>query len=135
MIAALISTVVPAAKAWIETNPITVIQLLAAVAVILRFVSHGKISLGWDNKDSGGSGTAGFALMLLCCTLVGLFGFTLTACSSLSGVDGSVYYIDSTSGAKGGLTFTDGKTKASFRLPIYNEHGKEVGRAVINGTK
>lgn len=134
MLAALIATMVPQAREWIETNPVSVVQVLAAVAIVLRFITHGKISLGWDVSNNG-SGTSSLFLTLLCCTMLGLIGLSQTSCSSLSGVDGSVYYIDSNSGAKGGMTITDGKAKARFRLPIYNQDGQEVGRAEINATK
>jgi hypothetical protein len=56
---ALVAMLVPVAREWIEKNPVTVVQALAAVGLILRFVTSGKISIFGDDDDSLSGQTSG----------------------------------------------------------------------------
>lgn len=47
----------PAAQEWIQKNPVTVLQALAAVGVLLRFVTSGKVTI-FSDDDASGSGSS-----------------------------------------------------------------------------
>lgn len=123
---ALVSTLIPAVGEWVKANPVEFAQAMAAANVLLRFITSGKISLGWDPDGS----TKVLPLLLLGCTWVGVCGFSLTSCSLIpEGTTGSIYYLDRSSGAKGGLTFKDGAGSGTLFVPVYDADGKETGRA------
>lgn len=128
---AVVSTLIPAVGEWVEANPVEILAVLAAVNVLLRFVTSGKISLGWDSD--GASGKASGLLLALGCTGLAVSGFSLTSCSHLpEGMTGSIYYLDSNTGAKGGLNFRDGKGTVTVLVPIVDpETGESKGRAEL----
>jgi hypothetical protein len=56
----LIAVAVPAVREWVEKNPVSVLQALSAVGLILRFVTSGQISIFGDDDDSiSGKGSTG----------------------------------------------------------------------------
>lgn len=127
---ALIAMMFPAAQSWLASNPVEAVAALAAVNVLLRFVTSGKISLGWDTKGSVGGGGASALAALLGCAGLGVCGFSLTSCSLLpAGTTASIYYLDSNTGAKAGLRLKDGAGSGTLFVPVYDGDGKEAGRA------
>lgn len=122
---ALVATFIPAVGEWLKANPVEVVSALAALNVLLRFVTSGKISLAGND---GGSVSA----LLLCCTLVGVLGFSSISCSAIpGGATGSIYYLDSKSGAKGGLTFGGGTASGTLSIPLHDGEGNVIGRTQV----
>jgi len=77
----------PPVKNWLEQNPVEYLTALAAVNVLLRFLTSGAVSIlpgattGPEDSDSDNTGTSGRLLgWLLPAGLAGLFGFALPAC-------------------------------------------------------
>lgn len=113
----IISTLVPAVSDWLGSNGVTIIQVLGAVNIVVRFVTHGKISVFSDGESgNGGSGTH---LLLAMCIVGGTLGCGfLASCSALETVDAKIYYKDADSGAKGGIDLVPGKKPSWWlRLP------------------
>jgi hypothetical protein len=54
---ALLSMAVPAVREWVAKNPVEPVAAFAALSVLIRFVTSGKISIfGDDGDDSSGAG-------------------------------------------------------------------------------
>lgn len=104
--------------------------VLAAIAQAVLY----KISPGMEEtKDSGGG--SNLPLAILGFATAGLMGFSLPSCMPKDyPVTGSIYYRDSESGAKAGLTFAPGKPPtATLRVPIYDpETGELTGMADLS---
>jgi hypothetical protein len=82
---ALASLAVPAVNAWLEKNPEQFVAVLAAINVLVRFATSGRISLsgaGIGGNGNGG-GPGGLPLWVIGTAAV-LMG--LPSCSALSGV-------------------------------------------------
>lgn len=64
-IVAILSALIPPVGEWVASNPVKAISVLGAVGVLVRFATHGKVTLFHDEgKKSGGSGvTPAFALL------------------------------------------------------------------------
>ena len=138
-IVALLSMAVPQVRAWLEANPEQCVAVLAAVNVLLRFATSGKISLSGagetDNNMGGGPG--GLPLWIGILGTVAAIGGSLPSCST-SGfpITGSVSYLDRDSGAKAGLVFTPGKPVAGrVAIPVFAEDGKQVGYVDLKSGK
>jgi hypothetical protein len=72
-LAALLSMAIPAVRDWLATNPVEIVSFLAAVGVVLRFVTHGKVSIFGKGQSSAAN------LCLL--GLAGVAAFGLSACA------------------------------------------------------
>ena len=130
-VVAALSLALPVVREWLDANPVPFVAAFAAAGVILRFVTHGKISLGVseDGKASGGSGLLPLAFFFLCAGC--LF---LPSCSGEYPLTGSISYRDPETGAKGGLVFEPGKApRASVRIPVYDEFGNIIGVGELSG--
>jgi hypothetical protein len=87
-IAALAMLLFPPVKLWFESNPVEYLSALAAVNVLLRFLTSGAVTIlpgattGPENRDcDDNTGISGRLLgWLLPAGLAGLFGFALPAC-------------------------------------------------------
>lgn len=136
------SSFLPVVQEWLATNPVPVISALAALGVLVRFVTHGKVRIFSDS----GSGTPGAGVPLFVVvsgiTAAGLC-VALPSCSALEGVDvdGKIYY-RADNGAKGGIDFVQGKKPAlwwRFGVPIVSKEGGLVPAkdepVVIEATK
>ncbi len=109
-----ISALLPVAGDWLKSNPVEFVTVLAAVNVIVRFVSHGKVEIF---SDKSGSGMLPIVVMIV--TAVGL-GSALPSCTALEAVDvdGKVYYLHE-SGAKGGIDLVPGgKPRVWWRVGL-----------------
>lgn len=108
------------------------VVVLGAVAVVIV-----RVLLAWagkrfpglaakiGNQASGGM-SGGVPLWII--ATAGLMGFCLPSCAPNDyPITGSLYYRDSNSGAKGGLTFSPGRAPvASVRVPIYDPQTGEL---------
>ena len=84
-IMALVVLVFPPVKAWFDSNPVEYLAVLAAVNVLLRWVTSGAVSILPDkHDDDDGTVEGGRRLMgwLLLAGLAGSVGISLPACSS-----------------------------------------------------
>ena len=85
-IAALLMLLFPPVKAWFDANPVEYLSVLAAVNVLLRWVTSGAVSILPDkhDDDDGTVEQGGRRLMgwLLLAGLAGSVGISLPACSS-----------------------------------------------------
>ncbi len=114
-IAAVVSALLPVAGDWLKSNPVEFVTVLAAVNVIVRFVTHGKVQIFTDK-----SGSAMLPIVVMIVTAVGL-GSALPSCTALErvDVDGRVYYLHE-SGAKGGIDLVPGgKPRVFVRVPVH----------------
>jgi hypothetical protein len=86
-IAAVVSLAVPAVREWLDANPEQFVAALAAVNVLVRFATSGKISiLGAGEPEEPGSRPGGpLPLWVLIGTAAALLG-ALPSCSGLSGL-------------------------------------------------
>lgn len=132
-IVAALSMAFPLVREWLATNPVPFVAAFAAVGVVLRFVTHGKISLGNDDGSMGASGGSNILPLALCLCASAIF--LLPSCSSEYPLTGKISYRDPGSGAKGGLVFSPGEQPLGFlRVPLYDaETGELIGSTEISG--
>jgi hypothetical protein len=88
-IVAVLSLLVPVVRDWLASNPVEFVAVLAAVNVIVRFITRGKISVfaagnAAEEKTAGGSG--GLPLLIVWGTAAGLCFTALPSCSALAGL-------------------------------------------------
>lgn len=121
----------PQVQAWLKENPVEIVGVFAALNVLVRFATSGKINLFGAGESSGAT-----PLILLVTTLG-----VLTALPSCTGsgeypLTGSLYLRDPSSGAKAGLTFAPGMTpQASIKVPVYDQTtGDLIGMADLSTT-
>ena len=76
-----LSLLLPQMQAWLAKNPEQVIEVLAALNILMRFATSGKITLFADDAASA-SKTPGWALWLGQAGLAGFFGFSLPGCAT-----------------------------------------------------
>ena len=114
---AVVSLLIPAVQEWVVSNPVDAGAVFAAVNVVVRFVTHGKIS-PFPAGDGGGG--KNFLLVIGMGVLASGLVLSQTSCSSsLMDVEGTIFYRDEGTGAKGGFDFVPGqKPKAWWRLPM-----------------
>lgn len=55
---ALVSMAVPAVREWVAANPVEPVAAFAALGVLIRFVTSGKISIFGEDDDSGAGKTS-----------------------------------------------------------------------------
>ena len=123
---AVLSLLIPGVNEWVSTNPVAATSVFAAINTIVRFATHGKIS---PFPVSGSTNL----LMVVGMTSVA-FGlvFSQTSCTaasatSLGGVNARFHFVDPDSGAKGGLSFTDGQLIPFVKVPITDDEGNVIG--------
>lgn len=104
-IVAMGSMLFPAVRQWVESNPVDFAAAWAALNILVRFVTHGKISLVGEPAERG-AGTKVPAVLLLIAA-GGLLAVALPSCALPDGTpvrfslivpDGAVSY-----SSKGGL--------------------------------
>jgi len=129
-IVTVLSLAVPQVREWLDANPEQFVAVFAALNVIVRFVTSGKINIfGAGEGSSAGSNL--ILVWVLLGTLVVLGG--LPACSAEYPVEGMISYRDAQSGAKAGLVFSPGHPpRASVRVPLYDTAtGEIIGMAAL----
>lgn len=110
---AVLAAFVPTVQEWLAENPVEVVSALAALNILVRFVTSGKVSLFATKAAS----------LLLVMGLGGLAAISLTSCQGW-GVSGSVHYRDEETGAKGGLALQPGRWPRPWvRVPIESGAG------------
>lgn len=123
---AVVSLAVPAVRGWLDENPVEFVAVFAALNVLVRFVTSGKINIFGD------SGSKVLPLLALVGTLAVLGG--LPACSNYP-LTGSVAVIDGKTGSKAGLDFTPGQApRASLAGEFTDANGNKV-RVDLSGSK
>ena len=55
-IAAVVSAMLPVAGDWLRSNPVEFVAALAALNVLVRFVTHGKVTVFSDDSSGHGGG-------------------------------------------------------------------------------
>lgn len=132
-IAAVLSLLLPSVREWLAGNPVEFVSALAAVNVLVRFVTRDGISIfGPGGPEHGSGGPGGMPLLIVGAT-AGLLCAALPSCAEYP-VSGSVTLRDEESGAKGALAWTAGsKPRTSLRVPFYNDGGNLVGHAELHG--
>jgi hypothetical protein len=77
-VASVLSLLVPAVNEWLKANPVEFVAALAALNILVRFVTSGKVSLTGD--DSSSSGTS--VLLFVAAGIAGTAAVgTLPSCS------------------------------------------------------
>lgn len=110
---ALLSASLPAVQEWLRENPVEIVSALAALNILVRFVTSGKVSLFGTKAAS----------LVMGMSLGGLAATSLIACSDF-GIRGDVFYRDEESGAKGGLRWGEGQRPAPWvRVPVKTSSG------------
>lgn len=64
---ALVSLALPAVRSWLEENPVEFVAVLAALNVVVRFVTSGRISIFADGGGGGASVLLAAGLWCLAC--------------------------------------------------------------------
>jgi hypothetical protein len=112
----LLSLLIPAVDVWVHKNPEQFVAVWAALNVIVRFVTSGKVSL--ISEDATGMAR----LMMLGGTAAALMT-SLPSCASLASlpITGTLSFRDAGSGAKASLTVGNeaSRYKAPKARPIY----------------
>ena len=86
-IVAVLSLLVPVVRDWLASNPVEFVAVLAAVNVIVRFVTRGKISVFAETGEKTvGGGSGGLPLLIVWGTAAGLCFTALPSCSALAGL-------------------------------------------------
>lgn len=80
--AALLSLLFPPVKAWFDANPVEFVAALAALNVLLRFATSGKVSLtGGEDATGGSNGSGTIGCVLVFATVGAAAVGTLPSCS------------------------------------------------------
>jgi hypothetical protein len=122
-----IAALLPPVQGWLMANPVEFLAVLAAVNVIVRFVTSGKVTIFSDNVDADKpSGGMGLWVLLAMGTAAALGG--LPSCKAGEyPLSGALTYRDAASGAKGGLVFAPGKpVRGTMRVPVRDPETGEV---------
>lgn len=129
-VAAAASLAIPQVQEWLESNPVELAAALAAVNVLLRFVTRDKLSLGLGGKRPGGGAPVLVSMML---AAAALFAGLSSSCAFFEDmtVDGSAYLRDAETGAKAGLVIRDGSGRFFGRVPVFDNQGNQVGAARV----
>jgi hypothetical protein len=101
---AIISVMIPQGQAWLAENPVEIIAVFAALNVLVRFVTSGKVSIFPPEESSGASG--GMVPLVLWLGLSTAVVGTLPSCAPPVGypVTGSVSYTDPATGNEVGIS-------------------------------
>jgi hypothetical protein len=96
---AVLSMLIPAVGAWVASNPVEFVAVLAAVNTVVRFATSGKVSIFQDDSanDSGGKsggGSGGSWLLAMMATAAGGLSMAgaLLLSSCVVGVDDAGNY-------------------------------------------
>ena len=113
----------PMVQEWLASNPVAVTAVFTAINVLVRFVTRDRVKIFAMNGAKSGAVNlillSGLAALALFC--VG----SLTSCAEYREIDGTVYYRDAETGAKGGLILQKGeKPKGWLRVPVETETGQ-----------
>lgn len=102
---AVLTALLPQVQAWLATNPVEVIAVFAAVNVLVRFVTSGRISI-FPPEDRSGGASGGMTPLVVMLGLGMAAAGTLPSCAPGTGypVSGSVSYLDPATGNEVGLT-------------------------------
>ena len=80
-VVSVLSLMIPQVKAWLDTNPEQVLAVFAALNVLVRFISSGKVSIfSGDKENSGSAGGLSPCVLGIACA-VGLAVGGLPSCS------------------------------------------------------
>ena len=122
-----LTALIPAVQDWLTKNPVEFLSALAAVNVLVRFVTSGKVTIFSDNEDANKpSGGMGLWVLLVMGTAAALGG--LPSCNMAEyPLNGALSYRDAASGANGGLVFSPGKpVQGTMRVPVRDPETGEV---------
>ena len=138
-IVALLSMAVPQVQTWLSANPEQFVAVLAAVNVLVRFATSGKITLSGagETENNIGGGPGGLPLWIGILGTAAVIGGLLPSCST-SGypITGSVAYLDPASGAKAGLVFSPGQPiGGTVKIPVFGQDGQTVGYVDLKSGK
>jgi len=76
-----LSLLIPQVKSWLDTNPEQVLAVFAALNVLVRFISNGKVSIfSGDKENSGSAGGLSPCVLGIACA-AGLAVGGLPSCS------------------------------------------------------
>lgn len=98
---AFLSVLFPPVQSWLASNPVEAVALLAALNVLVRFATSGRVTIFSANENAGSEAAGGPLSLLMVCTVAGLsFGLALPSCSpaeypvaiGIQGPGGSVSY-------------------------------------------
>jgi len=81
---ALLMLLAPPVKLWFDANPVGYLAALAAVNVLLRFATSGRVSISLATPDTDGDGVGNGGKLpggSLLAGLAGVVGFPLPACT------------------------------------------------------
>jgi len=84
---AILSMFIPAVGAWVASNPVEFVAVLGAINTLVRFATHGSVSVFQDDESgtTGGKGSSsgGSLLLLMTATAAGcaLAGGLLSSCA------------------------------------------------------
>jgi hypothetical protein len=96
---ALLAAFIPAVAEWVKTNPVEFVAALAALNTLVRFATHGSVSIFQDGDDDGddagsgnGAASGGGLLLAMIATAAGfaMAGGLLSSCAV--GVDAEGNY-------------------------------------------
>lgn len=79
-----LASFLPAVQEWLAANPVPLLAAFAAVNVLVRFATSGKVTLFSDDgtaKNGGGSGGISPLLVIGAAAALSLAGFGLSSCS------------------------------------------------------
>lgn len=88
-IVTVLSLLVPVVRDWLASNPVEFVSVLAAVNVIVRFVTRGKVSVfaaDATGEKTVGGGSGGLPLLIVWGTAAGLCFTALPSCSAFEGL-------------------------------------------------
>lgn len=123
----------PPALAWLKANPVDALAVIAAVNVLVRFATSGRVSIFPPEETEKPSGSSGGTSPLWIATLgmtAAAMGMGLPSCSlSDYPITGSLSYRDPNTGAKAGLSYApDRMVSGGVTVPIYDaETGELLG--------
>ena len=90
---------IPGMKEWFAATPVEFVSVLAAVNVLVRFATSGKVTLFSDNS-TGSAGTSAGMFLFVCATAAGLVGALpscMTTVTNTTMPDGTVVEVKSKS--------------------------------------
>jgi hypothetical protein len=79
---------IPAVQEWLTTNPVSFVAALAAVNVLVRFVTHGRVNL--LSTDEGDGKNGGVAPAIIGLIAAGALMGGLPSCATTTAPDGTV---------------------------------------------